>query len=71
MKIKVAMPDDNKFDGFLLIDDDTGEQIGKIAPVSCSAVGIPKLEQLTRFQNAKLVIDGKSMKRLKKKIEGL
>ena len=70
MKIKVVYPD-GKFSNFNLIDDDTGELVGTLCANSVSSNGVPKVEAMTRFQNAKFVLDGKSLKRLHREASDL
>jgi hypothetical protein len=51
--------------GFHLEDEDTGEPLGTLK-AELDLKGNPKVDSMTRFQNAKLVVDGKSLKRLQR-----
>ena len=58
--------------GFLLYDDETDRQVGTLWADSVVTYGVqtvPTVESLTRYQTAKLVIDGKSLKRLQRSHE--
>ena len=67
MKLKVMYTED-KFTAFSLVDDITGEKVGILYANDLATDHLPKVEAMTRFQGAKLVLDGKSLKRLQKEV---
>ena len=67
MQLRVVYPD-GKFGQFDLLDEATGEKVGYLFADSFVCDHQPKVEAMTRFQNAKLVLDGKSLKRLQRDV---
>jgi hypothetical protein len=64
VKLRVVMRDGDR-ENFYLEDLDTGEMIGTVkAVMTLHGDLMPSVESLTRFQNAKVVVDGKSLRRL-------
>ena len=57
------------FSHFLLIDDDTGKEVGRLYGHGMLTLSQPEVEAMTRFQNARLALDGKSLKRLQRDVQ--
>ena len=67
MKLKVVYVPGNQHNvtsHFSLVDEDTDEEVGVLYKPDGTLP--PSVESMTRFQGAKIVLDGKSLKKLQR-----
>lgn len=66
-QLKLTYPD-GKFYKFQITDDDNNV-VGELYADRFVTDHLPTVESMTKFQNVKIIIDGKSLKRLQKNVK--